>query len=96
MTCAFLARMFPKERLWLDILVIKSWLGTFCGRQRLGPAQLVCHIWFRQAGVLWAQSVCNLFCKSTATIVEWVLVSYTLPNQLNLSPSDFRLCFTHS
>jgi len=30
----------------------------------------------------------SFYCTQYATFVNWVLVSYTLPNQLNLSPAD--------
>ena len=42
----------------------------------------------RQAGLLWAQNGCILYSMQYAAFVNWVLVSYTLPNQLSLSPSD--------
>ena len=41
----------------------------------------------RQAGLVWAQNVCILLFHAVCSLCE-LGVSYTLPDQLNLSPSD--------
>ncbi len=42
----------------------------------------------RQAVYYGLSMAASFYCMQYATFVNWVLVSYTFPNQLNLSPSD--------
>ena len=42
----------------------------------------------RQAGYSGLRMLASFYCIQHATFVNWVLVNYTLANQLNLNPCD--------